>query len=225
MADPTYQVQWRPGDGDNDLLRKILNVVNGSGGTDSSAAGLFPPAGTATDPTRVRAATAGFLPLSISEVTLTRPADTTAYAANDAVSNSTSAPALLQFSNVLPLAGADGLIVAARCMTNQSTFTGSLRLHLFKTSAPTPINDNSPQTVLWANRAVRIGYIDFAGFTTGGTGSDCAITLGTFPGSGNALPVELDSGQTSLWGMVETRGAFTPASGQQFFFALKTLQS
>ncbi len=245
MADSSQASQWRPCDSDNDLLRKILGVLNGVAGVsvkvDSSVIasidGKTPALGqalaVASSPVvlasdvdvKVKASTNGFLPLKISEATLTRPADTTAYAANDAVSNSTSAPALIEFQNVLPVAGGDGLIVAARCMTNQSTFTGSLRLHLFKASSPTPINDNAAHTILWANRSVRIGYIDFNGFTTAGTGSDCAITLGTFAGSGSALPVELGNGLTSLWAMVETRGAFTPASGQSFFFALKTLQS
>lgn len=176
-------------------------------------------------PVASRAAAAGFSPLTISELTLTRPADVAPYAANDAVSNSTSAPTLLEFANVLPVAGADGVILAARCMTNQAAFAGALRLHLFRANTPTPINDNAAHTLLFANRAVRVGFIDFAGFTTGGTGSDCAITLGTFPGSGTGLPIELAAGQTSLWGMVETRGNFTPASGQQFYFSLKTLQS
>lgn len=167
----------------------------------------------------------GFSPINISEASFTRPNDTTAYAASECVSNSTSAPALLNFANVLPNAGGDGYIVAARAFTNASAFNTLLRLHLYKVSTITPINDNAAFTLLFANRANRVGFIDFSGWTTGGSGSDAAGTLGLFPGSGSSLPIELASGQTSLWGMVETRAVFTPTAQQQFWFSLKTQQA
>lgn len=97
--------------------------------------------------------------------TLTRPADTTAYTAKDAVADSTSAPTVLTFSNLARVNAGSGYIVKARLMTNQSTNTARFRLHLFDTS-PTAINDNAAYTLLWANRATRIGYIDLTACQT-----------------------------------------------------------
>lgn len=163
----------------------------------------------------------GISPISISTGTITRPSDTTAYAASDSVSNSTSAPALIEFQNILPNQGGDGVIMAARGFVQGSAFNTTLRLHLYKVNTVTPINDNAAFTLLWANRANRVGFIDFTGWQTGGSGSDAAACVV----SGINLPIGLDAANTSLWGAVETRAAFTPTSAQQFFFSLKTVVS
>ena len=50
----------------------------------------------------------------------TRPADTTAYAANDAIADSTSEPTLLSFANCAnAMDGGQGYIVKTRLLTNQ----------------------------------------------------------------------------------------------------------
>lgn len=151
------------------------------------------------------------------EVTLTRPSDTTAYAANDAISSSTSSPAAIIFdlANCSVPAGGSGYIVKARLMTNKNDITPRIRVHLYK-SAPTQINDNSPFTLLWANRANRIGYIDFPALATAGTGSDATHSLV----ADLRLPFKLAAGETRLWAIIQTLDAFTPSSGQQLFFSL-----
>jgi hypothetical protein len=165
-----------------------------------------------------------FSRVAISTATLTRPANTTAYGANTVVSNSTSAGTVITFSNVLPVNQGDGYIVAVRAMTNQTAFAAALRLHLYKTSpdASVVLNDAAAFKLMLADVNNRIGYVDLSGWTTGGTGSDAATAFGIFPGSGASLPLELASASTTLFGVVETRAAFTPASGQQFVFSLKT---
>ncbi len=150
-------------------------------------------------------------------VTLTRPADTTAYAAKDAVSNSTSAPDVLTFSKLARLPGGSGYIVKARLMTNQSTNTARFRLHLYHTT-PTAINDNAAHTLLWANRANRIGYIDFAACATEGTGSDAANSQNDTV----RMPFVCASGSRAVYGLLETLDAFTPASGQIIYVELST---
>ena len=52
-------------------------------------------------------------------VSFTRPADTTAYAANDAIADSTSAPTLLSFADCANANGGQGYIVKTRLLTNQ----------------------------------------------------------------------------------------------------------
>lgn len=192
---------------------------------DAGGAGVDPAAqGGAANPFYVRAGAASPVvvnsPIAVATASFTRPSDTNAYAASDVVCNSTSAPALLQFSNILPVAGGDGVILNARGFVQGTGFNTALRLHLYKVNTITPLNDNAAFTLLWANRANRVGFIDFTGWQTGGSGSDAAGCL-VAPN----LAIELDSGQTSLWGMVETRGVFTPTSAQQFFFSLKTVLS
>src|SRR5688572_28049103 len=103
---------------------------------------------------------------AVSSATFTRPADTNAYAASDAVSNSTTAPVALTFTNVARVNAGSGYITTARLLKNgTTTANANFRLYLFNTS-PTAINDNAAFTLLWANRATCIGYIDFTSMGT-----------------------------------------------------------
>lgn len=159
---------------------------------------------------------------SLSTATFTRPSDTTAYTAKDVVS--TGAGALLTFANVVAVAGGSGVIIKARLMTDQSTNTASYRLHLFHT-APTAIADNSPYTLLYSHAGNRVGMIDFPACATEGTGSTAAASMR--PSSdGNSLPPNLAfkcaAASTTLYGILETLTAFTPASAQNFFVELET---
>lgn len=160
----------------------------------------------------------GFSPIANVSATITRPSDTTAYSANDSVSNSTSAPTALSFSGIFPNSGNDGYLIAARATVQGSAFSGTLRLHLYS-STVSAINDNAAFTLLYSNRATKIGYIDFVGFQYGGSGSDCSEAYGVFS-TGSYLPVALSTG-TTIYGLIEARSAFTPTSAQQFFFELK----
>jgi hypothetical protein len=160
-----------------------------------------------------------------SNVTLTRPSDTNAYIAKDTVSNSTSAPVVLTFTNIVGVAGQSGYITKARFITNQSTNTARFRLHLYRTS-PSAINDNSPFTLLAANAAARIGVIDFPACQTEGSGSDASNTMFTIGALNNASTqspqgaLPFISNTTSIFGILETLDAFTPASAQTFFIEL-----
>lgn len=159
----------------------------------------------------------------VSSATITRPADTTAYAAKDVVSNSTSAPVVLTFSGMARANAGTGTIVRARLMTSQKTNVALYRLHLFHT-APTVIADNSPYTLLYANAANRIGSIDFPALSTeDSTNSTAAASMRpSYDGSYNApnLWYKCKSDGTSLYGVLETLSAFTPDSAQTFFIEL-----
>lgn len=156
----------------------------------------------------------------LSSATVTRPANTDAYAAKDVIS--TAVGAVIEFSGMARANGGTGTIVKARLMTNQSTNTASYRLHLFHTQ-PTAIADNSPYAMLDANKANRVGMIDFPAAATEGTGSDAAATMR--PSSDGSYPppnlwYKCAANDTKLYGILETVGAFTPASGQTFFIEL-----
>lgn len=153
---------------------------------------------------------------AIVSASFTRPADTTAYAAGDAVSNATSSPAILQFPGAARAAGASGLTLLVRHVKS-STTAASFRLWLYR-GAVAAVNDNVQFPLLWANRSSRIGYVDLA-HTTGGTGSDCSEGLATFV----LLPFSLVG--TELFGQLTTTGGYTPASGEQHFIELAIAQN
>jgi hypothetical protein len=151
-------------------------------------------------------------------VELTRPADTNAYVVNDVVSDSTSAPNVLTFANIARTEGGSGYIIKARMLTDQKTNVAAFRLHLYHT-APTAQNDNAAFALLFANKASRIGIIDFDPMgTEDATTSDSAQTLWT---SGH-LHFVLPAGSKTIYGQFETKTAFTPASGQKFYIELAT---
>lgn len=149
----------------------------------------------------------------------TRPSDTTPYSALDAVSNSTSTPALIEFAGAARDVGGSGIILSARHLKS-STAIASYRLHLYRNNSASAVNDNAPFPLLFANRLGRIGFIDFT-HGTGGTGSDSTNALSTFVG----LPFVCDAATSSLFGILTTTTAYTPASGEQHFIELSISQN
>ena len=157
----------------------------------------------------------------VSSATITRPADTTAYVAKDVVS--TLAGAVIEFTGMARANAGTGTIVRARLMTSQKTNVALYRLHLFHT-APSPIADNSPYLLLYANAANRIGSIDFPALgTEDPTNSTSAASMRpSYDGSYNApnLWYKCATADTKLYGILETLSAFTPDSAQTFFIEL-----
>lgn len=154
----------------------------------------------------------------ITTASFTRPADTIGYAAQDVVSNSTSAPTLLTFAGAGRANGGSGLVLSARHLKSSTTLA-SYRLHLYRV-APTAINDNAQFTLLYANRANRVGFIDFS-HATGGSGSDSTSALSTFVN----LPFVCDAASVSLFGILVASAAYTPTSGEQHFIELAIAQN
>lgn len=156
-------------------------------------------------------------------VEFTRPADTTAYTAKDAISNSTSSPSVLTFAGITPDVSQFGYITKVRLMTNNTTWASTnaavFKLHLFH-EPPTAINDNAPYTLLYTNRDKRIGTITFTALNTEGSGSDAANTLWT-----GALAFQSKASNNTIYGLLEVdsfSGTLTPTSGQSFYLEITT---
>ena len=156
-------------------------------------------------------------------VEFNRPANTTAYTAKDAISNATSSPSLITFSGITPDISQFGYITKIRLMTNNvnwaSTNAAVIKLHLYKNPV-TAINDNDAFTLLYANRASRIGTITFSALSTEGTGSDAAIAIWT-----GALAFESRPSNNTIYGMLEVdsfSGTLTPTNAQSFFIEITT---
>lgn len=147
--------------------------------------------------------------LARSSAAYTRPANTTAYAANSAVADSATTPTVLTFAGLARIAGGSGYITRARLVTDQAANVATFRLWLFSV-APVAINDGAAFTLLYATRANLVGSIDLGPLAQEGAGSTGAI------GSDATvrLPFVCASGSRALYGLLETRSAFTPASGQ-----------
>jgi len=161
------------------------------------------------------------LPTTPKTVTieLSRPTNTAAYAALDAISNSVSGstlttPVCLTLTPVSTASQSVGYITKALLATDQVTCTARFRLHLF-TATVTPLGDNDAYTSLYANNSIALGYIDFAAASTEGAGSTKAVSLN----STIKFPFRITVGK-AIYGLLETLDVFTPTSGQKFFIQL-----
>lgn len=146
-----------------------------------------------------------------------RPADTTAYASGDLVANSTTAGSVTPMSfAVAREAGLGGMIRRARIRKTGTGVTNALfRLHLYS-SSPTPSNGDNGAWL--TNQAANyIGAIDISvdkAFTDGAAGNGV-------PGVGSEINFTSDT----IYGLLEVRGAYAPASGETFTVSLEALQN
>lgn len=142
----------------------------------------------------------------------TRPANTTAYTAGDAVGDSTSALTMQELANAARVSGGSGYIVGVRLATDKKSITPRIRVHFFSANGATLANDNEAWKDLYADSSKRVGYVDLPAMTTGTdtTNSDMSRSLDL------TVRVPYVCNATSLYYVLEALDAFTPASGQKF---------
>lgn len=151
-----------------------------------------------------------------------RPNDASAYAAQDAVSDSTTAPATFTMTPKLSDGSAlSGLVVggtyqiktAKLTASSNTTTNASFDLYLY-TSGVTNTADNAAMAITYANRQARIGKASFT-LSTAGSGSDCAeqtitdVNL-TFRAITNAITV-----------ILVATAAYTPIARENFFIEVE----
>ncbi len=148
-----------------------------------------------------------------SSVTFTRPANTTAYAANDVVGvadasvAANAGSAIHEFTDIGP-DGGDVLITSADLRIDVASLPSGMttfRLHLYD-AAPTAILDNAAWDLPAGDRVAYLGYIDLSQMI------DVGSTLYVQADQVNKQ-FKLASGSTSLYGLLVTNGGFTPTSG------------
>jgi hypothetical protein len=157
------------------------------------------------------------------QANFTRPADTTAYAAGDLVANSTTAGSVvpLSFTNAVRTAGDCLRIERVRIEKSSTSLTNAaFRLHLFEASPTPTVGDNgvfnSAGTLATNNMLNHAGTFPV---TMVWSGSDGAMGIGV-PTTGSGATASPTSG-TSLFGLLEVTGAYTPASGEVFYVVLE----
>lgn len=160
---------------------------------------------------------------TIVDASFSRPANTTAYAAGDAVSDDASSPTTLEFANVGRINGGTGLIVGAKLIdsANQSTLP-NFELWVFDTE-PTAMEDNAAFDPTDAEAADVVGIVQFStnfiGDETSGAGGNVV-----FQSDQLNFPFECGAASTSLWGQLVARNAYTPVSAETFTIRLDVVQ-
>lgn len=150
--------------------------------------------------------------MAVISAEFTRPNNVTTYAIFDVVGDG----AVMTFQNAGRSVGGNGYITNIRVVKNSASnaILAVFRLWLYG-SAPTPIADNSPFTLLYANRAKQLGYIDLA-MSTEGTGSDAC---GAFQANIN-LKFQCEAASRDLYGVLEARLAYIPQLQEKFWVEL-----
>lgn len=152
-----------------------------------------------------------------------RPADTTAYAVGDLVANNTTAGSVvaLTFANAVRTAGDCVRIERARITKTSTPLTNAIfRLHLFETVPVPSVGDNAAFDSSGAlSTTGALVYAGAVNVTMGMSGSDGATGRGV-PDFGAGITLSPTSG-TSIFGLLEAQGAYTPVSGETFAVILE----
>lgn len=159
----------------------------------------------------------------VIDVTFARPANTTAYAIGDAVSDSTSAPTILTFSGAARANGGSGIIIGAMMIDsfNQTT-KGIFELALFDQSV-SAINDNSAVAFADADAAKCIGVINFGSPYILNTGAGTSGNV-NYPAQNLGIPFTCGGSSDDIFGQVIVRNAYTPGSAEEFTLRLWVIQ-
>lgn len=153
---------------------------------------------------------------------ITRPADTTAYAANDLVGASTSVSDtnVVEIANAVPAAGQALRIERVRLAKSTNVTTNAqFRLHFFEARPTLGVGDNGALGALTALAVDSLryyaGYVDVTINRAGNDAADGSVGVAV-PVVGTGLTVRPESG-TSIFCVIQALAAYTPASGEKFW--------
>jgi hypothetical protein len=140
----------------------------------------------------------------------TRPADTTAYAVGDAITNSTSAPTVFQL-DLGALGAVAGQSIEIRKLCVVSSVKGSTLplFNVFLSNATfTATNDNAALDIADATQEADGTWLacDVQNFTA----SNARVSYVNIP-----APMQLAAADTKLYGTIQAVNAYTPASGEK----------
>ncbi len=165
--------------------------------------------------------------IAVVSATFNRPADTTPYTAADLVANSTASGSVTPLSwtaarTTVALGGGTGQVRRARLRkTDVSPTNASFRLHLYGASPTVANGDNA------AFSSIQSSYLgSFSLVMSGSLGVvfSNGVEVVAAPDAGSEVNFSLASGQT-IYGLLEAKAAYTPASGETFTCELEIHQS
>lgn len=179
-------------------LSNVVKWLNGSG------------SGTPSDPYVLSSeATENLTRISVE---FTRPSDTNAYAIGDVVSDSTSATTMQAIANAARVSGGSGEIMGIRLSTDKKSINPRIRVHFYSTNGATVSADNANWQDKYADVGKRIAYYDMPAMTTGADTSNSDMSRSV----DMTMQIPYVCAATSLYFVLETLDAFTPASGEKF---------
>jgi hypothetical protein len=154
-------------------------------------------------------------PFATVSANFTRPADTTAYASGDLVANSTVAGSVtpMSFATAARYSTGSGQLLGVRLKKSTNTTTNaSFRLHLY---AASPTCTNGDNGVWLTSQSSYIGSIDLdASGSNGRVFSDPAAEV--VAGPAVILPVIYTATATTIYGLIESRAAYSPGNAEVF---------
>jgi hypothetical protein len=143
--------------------------------------------------------------------TWTRPANTSAYAAGDAVCTATTANGIVPRPIALLCRAGSGVIIKRVSLdTFQATNSAGWRIWFYNATNATQ-GDNVAFNLAQTNAPQRIGFLDL---TNAVAGTDCAYLQNI----ADQLPCSLAAGETNLYYSVQTLNAFAPVTSQTNVF-------
>lgn len=140
-----------------------------------------------------------------ASVSITRTADTNAYAANDVIGAATGSTAAVEFTNMGP-SGASVMITGCSLEVDATALVSgeaTYRLFLYSATPPSALGDNAAFDLPSGDRSVFLDYIDIS--TPVDIGSTLFIKM-------DNLGKQVKLTGTSIFAYLVTVGAFTPAS-------------
>jgi hypothetical protein len=149
-------------------------------------------------------------------VTITRTADTNAYAANDVIGAATGSTAAVEFTNMGSSLGNQIMITSARLRINDTGIISgetSYRLHLYNVTPPGALGDNAAWDLPSGDRASYLGFIEL------GTPVDLGSTLYV---EANIINKQISLLGKSIFGYLVTIGGYTPTSARIYVVELQS---
>jgi len=140
--------------------------------------------------------------------TFNRPSNTTAYAAGDAVNNSTSEPTAMEFT-IADTRGSHFVITRAILVSSNPAATPiSAKIHLFNTTF-TPSDDNA--ATAFTDALADTGGMKITFDDTHSNSNNYTVQTENLWSQG-----QLATTDTKLYGTLESIAAYTPVSGETF---------
>lgn len=151
----------------------------------------------------------------IREATFTRPDNTTAYAANDAVSDSTSAPTVPSFTEVVPYPTRSGARLKAVTVIKSAAGVTNCDFDLiFFHTTITALEDNAAFDISDAEALTIVATVPFA------NGDAVVSTLNASWTKEVDIPIQCAANSQTLYMAMVMRGAWTPTAEEVFTFKL-----
>lgn len=141
-----------------------------------------------------------------ADVSVNRPANTTAYLANDVVGGVITFPLVARAASPVLITAAELEIDVAAIPVGM----GGFRMFLYNAAPPSALADNAPFDLPVGDRASFLGYIDL------GSPVDLGSTLYL---KADQVNMQRKSVTTSLFAYLVTLGAFTPAANSEVYKA------